>query len=326
MPLPLRRLIPDRPYLKPWYRLANDDGRLLFEYAHSSVVLEGKAAEKLLPVLLPLLDGTRTVDEVAMHLGEAARPAVDNALGVLAEHDLLTEGPPLPGDTPEPVVQAAEFLTATGPGSPALADTRAALEGARAAVLGQGALAQEMARLLRLSGVAGVTLSDWPQSATDVETLRFAIVAPQPGDLTRMEQWNRLALEVGLTWLQVLPFDGHMAAVGPLYVPDDTCCFECYRRRRAANLDYGNDGFWALEKTPAAYPLAPPLGQIIAGVATTVALGWLAGAERSVVPALMHAIEWDGAVNLSTHHVYRVPRCPACSDVRDSATPSPWYE
>ena len=54
----------ERPLLKPWYRLSTNGGRSVLRYAGSVLEFEGRAAERLLPHLLPLLDGTRTVDDV----------------------------------------------------------------------------------------------------------------------------------------------------------------------------------------------------------------------------------------------------------------------
>jgi bacteriocin biosynthesis cyclodehydratase domain-containing protein len=320
--------LPQRPYLKPWYRLAQTDGRLILEYAHSATVLEGKAVEKLFPVLLPLLDGTRTIEEVSDYVGEDVAPAVANALTTLADHGLLTDGPPLTGDTPAPVAETAQFLAATSVGNQTVAESESALSEAAVAVVGTGSIAREIARLLRVAGATKLTFLDWEPVAAEIDSLDLALVVPEPAELPRLEGWNRRALQHRLAWLQVLPFDGRIAAVGPLYVPDDTCCYECYRRRRAANLPLEEDDFWTLEASPASYPSPPPLQQMIAGLAATLALRWLgeqaSGQTASYVPATMHAIEMGETVELSRHLVYRVPRCPAC--FADSAgTPSPWY-
>src|SRR5947208_317481 len=62
--------LPTLPYLAPWYRLAEVEGGLALEYGQTVVRLDGAAVRLLLPALLPLLDGTRTVDEVVEGLGE----------------------------------------------------------------------------------------------------------------------------------------------------------------------------------------------------------------------------------------------------------------
>src|SRR5919204_18130 len=68
-------------------------------------------------------------------------------------------------------------------------------------------------------------------------------------------------LRVATPWLPVLPFDGRVAVLGPLYVPGESCCYECYRLRRAANSPFPGE-FWALERGRAAYPSSPALDAI----------------------------------------------------------------
>ena len=57
-------MIPALPYLPPWYRVVSGEGKVVLEFGQRIVNLEGRAAERLLPALLPLLDGTRAVDEI----------------------------------------------------------------------------------------------------------------------------------------------------------------------------------------------------------------------------------------------------------------------
>ena len=54
----LAHAVPERPLLKPWYRHASFERRTVLEYGDAAVILEGAAANRLLPELLPLLDGT----------------------------------------------------------------------------------------------------------------------------------------------------------------------------------------------------------------------------------------------------------------------------
>lgn len=319
------RDLPHRPYLKPWQRAAQANGRLVFEYAESAVVFEGAATRKLLPVLLPLLDGTRTVDEINDMLGEAAAPAVANAIAALSERGLLVEGPPLPEDVPSPVADTVHFLAATG-NTDSLTECEAELGRATVVVLGDGSTAHEVAKLLEAAGVGDVSRADWalsnePSSSAETD---LTVVAPEPIQLPRLEGWNRQALESRSRWLQVLPFDGQVAVVGPLYVPDETCCYECYLRRRAANVNFPYADFRSLEEVPASYPSPPPLRHMVAGLAAMLTLQWLSdGMSMSQVPGTMHALGWNRTVQLSSHYVYRVPRCPVC--FADQGTPSPWH-
>lgn len=317
--------LPARPYLKPWYRIAHSNGRLILEYAHSTVVLEGKAADKLLPVLLPMLDGRTEVDRIIERLGEPVAPAVRQALQMLADHEVLSDGPPLDDSEPAPLTATAHFLASIEDRTPA--ESERLLADARVAVVGEGPTAQEIANLLRTAGISQLGLIDWADPAVAAAARDLAVAAPEPSELPRLEAWNLRALELGMPWLQVLPFDGRIVAVGPLYVPGDTCCFECYRRRRAANINFPAEDYWALERSPASYPLPPPLRGIAAGLASMLALRWLsdrAGSGQSSVPGRMYALSLGQTIGLDSHSVYRVPRCPLCFP-DDLGAPMPWH-
>ena len=43
-------------------------------------------------------------------------------------------------------------------------------------------------------------------------------------------------LESRTPWSQVLPFNGRFAAIGPLFVPGQTCCAACFEQRRGHAL------------------------------------------------------------------------------------------
>ena len=142
--------IPERPLLPPWYRVVGDGDRLLLEHGQSLVVLEGAAVRTLLPTLLPLLDGTRTLDMLVERLGAAARPAIELALGLLAAHHLLVEGP----DAARELRAAAHAVAAAYDLPPAVAAER--LGGARIGVVGRSPAGVEIARLLHAAGIGEV--------------------------------------------------------------------------------------------------------------------------------------------------------------------------
>ena len=309
-------MIPALPYVAPWYRIATANDEVVLEYGQRIICLAGRAGAVLMPVLLPLLDGTRTLDEVVEVLGEPARPAIEAALDRLAEHGLLLEGPPLEADVPAPQSATAALLVSLRPSEVTLGKAIASLRSRSVAVVGDGTAAAEIGRLFRQSGVQ-VRREHAISSGPDL-----VVCAPSPAQLPALREWNRQALAARQPWLQVLPFDGRYASIGPLFVPDETCCFECFRLRRLANLDAG-DELAALEATPAAYPATPSLQALVAGTATTLALEWLVLRDH-YAPSAFYAIELGRGLSMSLHHVHRVPRCDACSAVADVAAPLPW--
>ena len=300
----------ERPLLKPWYRLSADGGRSTLRYAGSVLEFEGAAAERFLPHLLPLLDGTRTVEEVVGELGEAARPAVEHALSLLRAHDLLTEA--VPGGAAAGARRTAELLAAVEP-SGTCAEVHARLAKSAVCVLGEGAVALTAGRLLRAGGAGAVDMLEW---TAEPPAEAFVVAAPDAGEVARLDEWNERALAAGVTWLQVLPFDGRLAAVGPVIVPGETACHACYRLRRDSTISALPD------RAGGDYPSAPALDAVVAGLAALAALRWLAGSLADA--GVLVAVELAPELRCTRHYLYRVPRCPACSPAARGAATLPW--
>jgi bacteriocin biosynthesis cyclodehydratase domain-containing protein len=310
-------VLPARPALAPWCRLVEDDARVLLEQGGTLVTLEGGAARALLPRLLPLLDGTRTREEIDAALGQAAAPAVDNALALLAEHQLLVDGPAVEAGR---AAAAAGMLAAAVAGSTTPAAAVDALERARVAVLGTGLLAAELARLLPLSGVSRVEtlpLDREPAAGS------FVVAAPGQDDLDALTRLNERALRHRDPWLQVLPYDGRFVIAGPVFVPGTSACHACFVTRRAAASGYDED-FDLVERTPRRAPLPPPIVSVAAGLGALLAIRWLATADPTL-PGGFYALEAAAVIGLRFDRLLRVPRCAACGP-HGQAVPSPWFE
>jgi bacteriocin biosynthesis cyclodehydratase domain-containing protein len=309
--------MPRRPRVHPWYRVAEGSDWVAFEYAQTVVTFEGAGAKRFLPALLPLLDGTRDLDELGRELGDEARVALGEAVELLSRHRLVDDGPP-PSDAAPPQLECAQFLAAS---HLAAGEDDALRRLGAARVVAVGARAEAVARLLRQSGVGEITRTRWNQPAADAD---LAVVAPSARELRELEAWNHAALGGVTPWLVLLPFDGAYAGVGPLFVPRETCCYQCYLMRRAGNLGYPEQ-FWQLERAPARFPSPPHLESLVGSLAAHVALRWLV-ARDPYLPGTFLALEQDPSLSVRAHHVYRVPRCSACSDASVSAPPLPWAE
>ncbi len=304
-------MLPTRPLLRPWYRLARLQGRFALEYGRVAIVLEGAATERLVPALLPLLDGRRTVPEIVARLGPNAESAIVAALEQLDEHRLLTEGPPDGGET-------TSFLASTLDLAPTEAAER--LRAVRLGVVGDGGLATEVAAALVLEEAHPPVVVEWDGPS---EALDLVVVAPSPAELPRLEAWNELALERGIRWLQVLPPNGRFAALGPLFVPDETCCRTCFQLRQAASLEYRAE-LAELDATPARFPSPPTVTRAVGALAAFLAVRWAVGGDFHLAGAF-YALELGFPLSLGLHRVYRVPRCPDCSGLEGAAPPSPWF-
>lgn len=302
----------ERPLLKPWYRLSVEGGRSVLRYAGSVLEFEGGAADRLLPHLLPLLDGMRTVDEVVAELGEPVRPAIEHALSLLRANDLLTDAAPahaVPGAR-----RCAELLSATDRRGRTVAELYAGLGVVDVHVLGGAPVGELAGRVLQSSGAGGVWSLEWDERPPSTG---LVLAAPSGDELDRLGDWNVSALAAGARWMQVLPFDGRMAAVGPVFVPGQTACHECFRLRRDSTIAPFRD------RTSGPYAGAPALDALLASLSALVALRWLATGDVSEAGVLI-AVELAPELRCTRHFVYRVPRCPACSPSAHRSAVLPW--
>jgi bacteriocin biosynthesis cyclodehydratase domain-containing protein len=311
--------VPSRPALAPWYRRVADGDRLLLEHAGTLVTLEGRAATVLMPALLALLDGTRTVEELVTALGRAAEPAIANALDVLGRHGLLVDGDSAAPDDPGSpgADDAALFAAAQRRTSPGKA--REALAGARVSIAGSGPAGDEVAQLLADAGVGDVQALSLEVAQGDEDLL---IATPGAEELGGLVSLNERLLGRSTPWLQSLPTDGGLVVIGPLFLPGHTACHACYRLRRGACSNYEAD-FDTVATAPARAPFPRALVAATAGLAATLAIRWLATRDPAL-PGRFYALETGPVLALSCHHVLRVPRCPACGP-RERAMPAPWY-
>ena len=296
--------------------MVEDDGRVLVEHGGTLVTLAGRAAGTLLPALLPLLDGTRTIDEVGAGVGERARPAVDRALALLAHHQLLVDGPGTDGGGPDASSAASYAASVTRRISPTGA--AAALAAASVAVIGSGRQADEVARLLRLAGVGHVER----RHGEAVGRHQLVVAAPPPDDTGLLVDVNRRCLAEDQPWLQLIPYDGRLIVVGPLFLPGASACRTCFALRRAACSGYEDDAP-LFEPIPLRARAPTPLLAVAAGLAATVAVRWLTAADPSL-PGHFQTVEGGHPLGVSSHRVLRVPRCPDCGP-DEQAVPSPWF-
>jgi bacteriocin biosynthesis cyclodehydratase domain-containing protein len=288
--------LPGRPRLAPGHRVVPDRGRCLVEKGGTVVTLEGRAAERFLPRLLTLLDGTRTLDELAAELGDPSAPAIEHALSLLASHRLLVDGVDGLGDTSERLAQAS------------------------VTVAGSGAGAEEVARMLADAGVGRATVRPF-DAAPDGDA--FVVAVPSPVEVPLLDARNRLALEQRVSWLQLLPFDGRFSVVGPLFLPDESACRTCFVTRRASCSGFDED-FELVESEPVRATPPVPLTFLAASLAAFLVHRWLTSGDPTL-PGRLYAVESATVLRLTHERVLRVPRCPDCGPPRQ-AVASPWFE
>lgn len=305
--------VPERPLLKPWFRRCPLPDGLLLEHGRATVRFRGAAATRLLPLLVPLLDGRRTVPELVATVGAAVEPAVNNALGLLARHGLLAEGPPV--DTAASALDRTAVSLAQHAGEPPAA-VRARLASARVLLEGDRELVGPLGRLLCRAGLAPAIVHE-PGGA-------FVVTAVAAAGDPRLEARNDWALDEGAPWLPVGVFDGATALVGPLVLPGESACLRCLTLRRDAAAA-GARELAAIRGVPSVAPLPPGVAALAVAVTLDRVVRWL-GLRDPLLPGVAVAVEAAPELRLTPHPVLRVPRCTACSPSARGALPVPWHE
>lgn len=262
-----------------------------YEMGAEGVLLESES-EGVIPLkgplwrrLLPLLDGTKTVRELARSFevpGELFE--IYRALFLLKGRQLIEDGP-----APEDAAQRFWKVP------------RAAAPRVRIERIGRSD-SELMEQLLAMTGIA-VDCSA-PVSVVLTDDYRR----------TALGEINRRHLQSGHPWL-LMKCEGKRSWVGPVFTPGHGPCWECLASRLKVNqneLEYVE----GLSLSPTSGPLeascTPATRMLVAMAVPVLERVCLTGNAGSLASTV-----WTIDLNKMTHedhHVVRRPQCPACGD------------
>jgi len=255
----------------------------------------------LADVLVPLLDGTRSLSEIL----RAASPVLTSAeaedgLARLSEAGLLRFSDPAPAATATDPVAEAYWDLAGLDGT----RTAAGLTGSRLRVLPLGGV--DAAPVLAAGRESGLGLTDADAELTLV--LCDDYLSPE---LERVDAEHRAA---GRPWL-LTRLCGYEPWIGPFFRPGEGACWSCLAHRLAQHRGYEESLQRALSLDG---PLARPFASLSAGRAMAAqsavleAAKWLAGLRY----ADQGAIRTVDTLSLTTraHTVSRIPQCASCGE------------
>ncbi|WP_423919789.1 hypothetical protein ACPEEZ_12975 [Frigoribacterium sp. 2-23] len=213
---------PARPCATPGVMTAWLRDGFVVEGLHSRRVLRGTSTRALLTAVLPLLDGTRTHDELASESGIDA-DAIRQVLMILFAAGLLVDGEP--GDASDPVLTFLHRASDETRSNPSGREALARVAAARVRLLGEVGALPSLARQLGASGVSAVDdaeeADDRPAGLPD---LAIAVLTSRSREAV-VGHARRLR-EDGVPVLPVhVEADG--VVVGPVSYPDFGPCLEC---------------------------------------------------------------------------------------------------
>lgn len=285
---------------------------------------DGKLAD-----LIAMLDGTNAVDEI-LDAFDDDRADVLQVLYVLQQEGILYDG-----------TEAIDrdgvrgYLSATDQFSAGAMDR---LQSSTVTLVGSGRTATFLAsdaaelgvgdvRFVHLGAerrppgfgdATGVEVCDRDGLSEAVESSDLVVHAADRPHPDALERLNRLVHEAETPLLvgQVAGLDG---VVGPTILPGETACYECFRRRRYANVE-APEGYRAYEEvvgdaTDAPGPNLPGFGHVVAGCLELELVNQLSSGFGFTVGRIVHYDFSD--LSVEANDVLRMPRCSVCGKSRD---------
>jgi bacteriocin biosynthesis cyclodehydratase domain-containing protein len=157
-----------------------------------------------------------------------------------------------------------------------------------------------------------------------VETVKgrdWIIAAQDSFEPEELAALNKAALESSVPWSLVC-FDGYEGWVGPTFVPGETACFSCFRRRLFAGAAepkniFSNAGI-KVHRVPSPWSIGPGASAWISLIASMFALEVIAAMNGNGF-TLNHILIVN-RLNLAFQResVLRLPRCQDCSTRRNA--------
>ena len=299
------RSLPRRPRLAPWLvPIRLDDERMELRGAQYALPLHSPLFIALYEATAPLLQGQHSLDEIEAALRGRYLPGVVLFfLKLLRSHGALQEAPEADSPTDAPTLA---FFSHYG-ADPALLLRN--LRGATVILVGDAALTAPIAGHLR---PLGLTLegpeADWGRA----DLVIAARIDPGQGAFSAI---NRRALTAGARWLHVA-LEGTTGLLGPMVVPRQTACYDCYQTRLSGHRERDGHAAW-LRATAEAPVDEGHLRPHLTALAAQAALEAVR-ALSAFAPATTFGQQWEldaGSPAAALHPILRAPRCPTCGPV-----------
>ena len=164
----------------------------------------------------------------------------------------------------------------------------------------------------RVRSVDGLFDTDVLREATaDANVIVLALEYPS---LTLSHRLNRICLDRKLPWISLV-VDGNLGVVGPLFVPPETACFNCFTtlsQASAANREMTQKYRRYQESKQAGgfFVGLPSYADILAGYGGHAVIRFLLNRSAALVGRAL-VLNFD-RLALDLEDVLRLPRCPAC--------------
>ncbi len=301
----------ERPALRPGVAVIPMPGAIQLRAGDEGVFLLRTDRPRSVEALLEALDGTRRLEEILEGLRGQERCLLESLVGQLRSEGLLVDGPP---DDLDPLESWLSL---------AVADPRGAAErlrGGSVVLAGHEGALDTIAGILGEHGIRAGVAPGGADDGADPEADVLVCAWERP-DLAMVARVNRGACLHRRPCLFVDHSHGRHATVGPFFIPQESACYACFRRRLHENTAAYPEllaAEAAMERSGAPLPACgtlPAHRHQVAGLACAEVVAFLA--LHRPLRTLNRAVTLDlEGVRLWSEPVWRVPWCPECGDTR----------
>jgi bacteriocin biosynthesis cyclodehydratase domain-containing protein len=333
----------DRPYVALPLQLIDARGDdVIVRRGSAQLLIRGVGARAALTVVLEAMTGEgATVEEVSNRFAAPDRPAVLELIEQLATRQFVAQrGSRALPQGPETALDV--FYWHFGTSAP---DVNGILNRTQLAVLGVNRISRQLVEALTDAGLHNIDVVDhaglrnlsmfdgdgpdrasaWraPIQPTAYEewttgsrakTFDCLVATSDFGGLRLMQEWNSLCVELNRQFLPVVLQD-MVGYVGPLVIPGETACFDCFLARMDSNHTGDAQGHvteWAAFGGQHVAAFHPSMASVLGDFAAIELTKFY---SRSLpawkVGTVLEVNLLAGA--LDARRVLRVPRCRTCS-------------
>ncbi|HZU66450.1 MAG TPA: SagB family peptide dehydrogenase [Ktedonobacteraceae bacterium] len=237
--------MPQRPHFPAELVVVPMEDGLLVEGGEDSQVLRGKATRSLLPRLLPLLDGSRSLEQLAQAIPGVPAESIYNAVALLYTRGLLEDAAFDPQDAdparfdPHMLAFFRRYVDVTRVNRSAL-QALARLGQSQVVIYALGPHADlaraHMHMMLKQAGVGQVYTGEWgtdPGSLLDKQAGRSVVIVLVEGedDQALLRQLDEQCARHNIPWLRAsINLNGQVAELGPYFERGETPCYSCFAR------------------------------------------------------------------------------------------------